>query len=187
VTDAEDFLEFLAAAEEGGPTCADSVRIDHMLANFANGRVGVAELNAAARRLVAAECSLFLLDADTGREAWEPYLQWASGLGFKDTIVTVNYDLVPEKLGLLPFMPGDDHDNPHERFRVPRVLEMHGSVDWESYKDAEGRVRFKRHGDRHDYALTCADSALTIGTPGPRKAELSEQLQGILGTRPSRG
>lgn len=51
-----------------------------------------------ARRLLAAECSVFLDCADLHREQWEPYFDWTSKVGQLDTIISFNYDRVVETL-----------------------------------------------------------------------------------------
>jgi len=52
-----------------------------------------------ARRAFAAQIAEFLRDIDDEDERWRPYKQWCSTLEpNRDTIITLNYDLVLEKL-----------------------------------------------------------------------------------------
>ena len=52
----------------------------------------------AARRALAVDCSVFLRSAQLNTERWQPYKDWANRLHANDTVITFNYDHVPELL-----------------------------------------------------------------------------------------
>ncbi len=175
----------LDTAEQAGDTSPDAIYIKELCDTLSpqGALPTIAELNAAAKRLVAAECTAFLLNvnvnANVQREAWEPYREWAQGVDAAgDVVITFNYDTVAERLGMLPFIVGGD--NQHKLFRKAPLLKLHGSVDWERIEGVRGSCTFRRHEREPEYALTCDDSQLSIGTPGPCKAAVSTQLSSLL-------
>lgn len=180
--DAEQFLDALDAASRGngdGPSAKRILEIANSVADDHRPAPPIALLNAAAQRLVAAECSLFAIDADTTTERWDPYVRWAEQLRYTDTIVTFNYDVVPELLGLKPWLNGDsEFSEPFEEDDRPRVLKLHGSVNWRRETLGPNEYSFKVESD-YAFSLTCEDRALAIATPGPTKAERCEQLRAI--------
>lgn len=58
----------------------------------------IESLVAFARRTIAAECLLFTDAGVQATERWSPYRRWGLDLQGSDTILTFNYDLVPERL-----------------------------------------------------------------------------------------
>lgn len=123
--DAEDFLERLALAREGGPEETSLLAFakrtlvfetargreddrENEAMNALNNTVhadgAFAKLHACAMRMLAAECCCFLegLVPDRGghidRERWDPYVRWASALRGNDCVLTFNYDRVPDLL-----------------------------------------------------------------------------------------
>src|SRR4051794_16114286 len=57
-----------------------------------------AAVSGAAKRIMAAECSAFLIDTDLKSEKWSPYMQSARELDANHTIITFDYDLVLDRL-----------------------------------------------------------------------------------------
>jgi hypothetical protein len=97
---AEEYLEFLDAAayargreDDATPLVKLWVRLfgEDLAKN--PGIVTTAQL---ARRLMAAECSQFYVDADTSFEKWQPYRRWVGLLAEGDAVLTFNYDTVVE-------------------------------------------------------------------------------------------
>ena len=165
--DAEEFLDALdtAARSEIGSQA-------RVYLNSITGAKGVDpnELAIAARRLVAAECSLFVEKATVRTEVWNPYQRWAELLGPSDTVITFNYDLVVERAmdiagqlsGLQVVLPDAELDEN----RVA-LLKLHGSVDWQRI----GKVYTRQD---PTWAMISPDEQFVIATPGPRK--LTESL-----------
>jgi hypothetical protein len=48
--------------------------------------------------MLAAECSAYFEQADTGFDKWSPYCTWLARRTPADTVVTFNYDLVLETI-----------------------------------------------------------------------------------------
>ncbi len=97
---AEEFLDYLDTAATASTAAALKARIEQLAEKFlARQHPGVSisrpsadELAAAARRLLAAECSTFLSRIDLKSERCDPFVRWAHRVGPKDTIITFNYD-----------------------------------------------------------------------------------------------
>lgn len=142
-----------------------------------------------ARRLIAAECSMFLMQNAPPLETWQPYMDWATRLRdpeTNDTVITFNYDRVLEKLDKAHH-PTDGNkkeqhpDGPAQgtfQFLLPKqdtvispgdgttkVLKLHGSVDW---KWEVGPSCAGTSEDEYE-ALRCEDDKILIATPGPTK------------------
>jgi hypothetical protein len=66
--------------------------------NKYQGRFKLADFRADAPKLMAAECSGFLVGADPRSERWQPCVRWAKMLRRQDHVITFNYDLVLEDL-----------------------------------------------------------------------------------------
>jgi hypothetical protein len=128
----------------------------------------VEDVHHAARRLVALECAGFLDGANIKLEKWAPYCRWVRELDDAHTVITFNYDLLPDKLGglnvLLPNAKGTQTG--------VRVLKLHGSVDWK--RDANDEVT--RTG-LDDSPARCGNSELVIATPGPTKLSEANKLE----------
>ena len=171
----EEFLERLDTAASLGP---DSLTWKYTVTNLLRlARSGgipkehadLAKLAAATRRLLAAECSAFLVDNDpSSGEKWKPYLKWMKNLKRSDVVLTFNYDLVLETLAasfadkvafVLP------NSAPPSGQRKVTVLKLHGSVDWQRVDDG----CYLRSKDP-TFALKAADHELAIASPGPSKA-----------------
>jgi len=181
--DAEVYLDYLdtAAANAQSPTCKRLLEIlgDARLNHGLQREPGMLKLMAAAaRRLLAAECISFLEALDPNLERWSPYQRWLRKVFVfgEDTVVTFNYDLVPEMLAAsqqrrecfqyragepgYPLEPGCSF-----------LLKLHGSVNWglRSSQAVETNAGVR-------YALTCDDDQLAIAGPGPGKQRLSSGL-----------
>jgi hypothetical protein len=123
---------------------------------------------------MAAECCVFLKDSDFKLERWKPYIEWATALTQNDTIITFNYDRVPDLLSKLQTESGRQPfdipvpTNVGEFFAVPRVLKLHGSVSW--HLASQGLA------ERSDEeALACPHTTqFGMATPGPTKREMIE-------------
>lgn len=174
-THAEEFLDYLDTAarsqeDHGGPY-ATRLRLTAGKWLDVNGLPPIKHLSAAARRLVAAECCAFLESADTYSERWGPYLRWAQSLTENDTVISFNYDRVPETLRLPAFarviLPDLD-GNAHNITNICAILKLHGSVDWCVTENA-----IEQKDER--FALSCDDQQLAIATPGPGKARDAQE------------
>jgi hypothetical protein len=123
--------------------------------------------------MVAAECCGFIDDGALDTERWEPYRDWISKLGQTDYIITFNYDLVLEKLGRGKIITSSDDAGRFDRLEVPKILKLHGSVDWQ--REGNGSSFSKSGDDFH--ALRCAPDAMAIATPGPSKKAMASNLR----------
>jgi hypothetical protein len=165
--DAEEFLDALDAASlaEGSPSW-------RLFRDLSEGR-SVTNVATAARRLLAAECSMFLKGANPSTEKWEPYRRWSASLGGDDAVITFNYDLVPEILasvgGRLEIaLPGHER---RDALKCP-VFKLHGSVNW------------KRDGEQISeaqptYALSGDLEEIVIASPGPAKRNETKRLESL--------
>ncbi len=196
--DAEEFLDTLETAAVRvlkGERSFTQSRLELLAKRFDPGvpQASAIELRNTARRLLAVECSKFLLCADVESELWEPFRRWRDVLrqpksADKHTIITFNYDRVLETLGfgdwvLLPGLGATLADH---------VLKLHGSVDWKrvgksgapadpapadpAVAEATASVTFERHEDQH-FAATCTDDELAIAPPGPAKALMTLEIE----------
>jgi hypothetical protein len=178
--DAEQYLDYLDTAAEkgaGSPACdrlleiLSDQKVDQKVAIHLRIQQGAAVLipmAAAARRLLAAECCAFLEGVDPDSERWSPYRRWFREVFVwgEDTVVTFNYDLVPEMLA--------DSQQRRDLFQYRKkpgcssLLKLHGSVNWalQSTLAVETNAGVRN-------ALTCDDSHLAIAGPGPGKQRLS--------------
>ncbi|SRR6266849_3549949 len=176
--DAEEYLDYLDTAAEKGansPACDRLLQILQTRFGLQPGRPDFLKLMAAAaRRLLAAECCSFLEGVDPDSERWSPYRRWLRTL-FKwdeDTVVTFNYDLVPEMLAASQ----QQRESFQYRNKEPGcalLLKLHGSVNWALRYTESGQLTEvdTNAGDRA--ALTCDDRALAIAGPGPSKQRFS--------------
>jgi hypothetical protein len=99
------------------------------------------------RRALSIECSTFLSAADLKTERWLPYVLWASRLKKNDTVITFNYDRIPELLEmnsdrtfgpsrLSVIFPAKEDWAIDEKISSARaassapVFKLHGSVNW---------------------------------------------------------
>jgi hypothetical protein len=154
------------------------------------------ECNLYALKLMAAECDKFLVDSSTQQEKWLPYNRFAKLLNGKHTIISFNYDKVLDIL----YPPPPGYGKPVEKsqysnmatlrprewniivpsnrswdriplFDTPRVLKLHGSVNW--YKDENNEIRLLL--DKH--FLNVDKPALA--TPGITKHRFIENNNNI--------
>jgi hypothetical protein len=155
-------------------------------------------LLAKAKRLVAAECSLFTFENAQQMEKWGPYFTWARRLTAEDCVVTFNYDRVLEiladdnntKLSTESVVAGQYHSDRVQASKCAEIIKLHGSVDWTFTKGSRPPAEFENYRvplefvrGKPDDALTCAADAIAIATPGPTKAELASGRFGPLWTR----
>lgn len=167
--DPEDFLSRLDNAVEHGPQSASYTVLSRILSEGLREPFDNLESVAvAARRVLAAECSAFLIDNPTTLEHWIPYRNWAKTLNSKDTILTFNYDQVLERIktNLKIVLPGQDGIAP-----VAAVLKLHGSTSWR----CDGS-KIVESGDEF-FALNCNANEMVIASPGPRKTKLVQSLE----------
>lgn len=169
--DAEAFLEALDIAASGATPNATAGVLEILVRRIRiSGAVPpLPAIAQAARRVLAAECSAFLKDADPRSEKWAPYKTWARSLMPGDTVISFNYDLVVETArdaagGVIQEVVPPVHAA--EPDDVP-LLKLHGSVDWRRVETGLEKA------DRKDFALTCPQDDLVIASPGPTKQHVT--------------
>jgi len=183
-SDAEAFLDRLDVAAED-PESAPARLIWNLLEansltkNFSALQPldSIKRLRALTRRFVALQCDRTTVSHDEGLESWNAYKSWVERLrksGDIHTILTFNYDLVLEKLGIdvpvnsqVPHLdaPGnaDEQITIEQEMRV-YALKLHGSVDW--MRDQDGDF-VKPSGNWN--LQTCDGDTIAIASPGPCK------------------
>lgn len=194
--DAEVFIDYLDAACAAGTGSSRIARISQRLQNVSpwmallpNQPAQLDDMVPASRRLIAAECSVFVEDGDVASERWQAHRKWLSALDNRHTIVTFNYDRVIEEINdwwvsqsaqhfakvLLP------HENPFDAAWAgrARVLKLHGSVDWQATRRGQ-HAQFAVHTDSL-FALSAPANELALATPGPTKATVTGELQQLWG------
>jgi hypothetical protein len=134
------------------------------------------QIAGAARRLMAAECCMFLGNVAPSSERFAPYRRWLTRLLHAgDSIITFNYDRVLEVLGT-----ADKHQklvirtlaNLEEEFpSCVNVYKLHGSVNWKRDGDALTETTDP------DFALNCGIDQIAIASPGPTKQSVTELLR----------
>ncbi|WP_140797701.1 hypothetical protein [Myxococcus xanthus] len=192
-SDAEEFLEYLDVAAAGGPNSAAFKRLAYIISMWFHPMHGphplvtkedAFALSGAAKRLIAGSCSAFLSNVNVDTERWEPFVKWAEQLGGNDTVITFNYDCVPEMLGarsktirVVGLGEGRASQSP-----AARLLKLHGSVDWKVVRQGPGPFTEQPTGDEivsvetgmaPDFSLVCEDHELAIASPGPLKRAVS--------------
>jgi hypothetical protein len=207
---AEEFIERIALASECGGAHAERLHAATM--EHISGRAEA--MHSVAKSLLAAECSAFLEHADPAMERWSPYLTWATHLRPSDTVLTFNYDRVPDLLNdtigleragiggseILPIGLGDGdglrrareqrpmsipspfelrrelsqgHPTAPARAMTPKVLKLHGSVDWLCVENGVPASTKPTFGKSYRIAaLVCGPEFTAIATPGPEKRKL---------------
>jgi hypothetical protein len=134
-------------------------------------------LSDAVRRSIIVDCWSFLNlhdDLIKDSDRWRPFVRWAEKLSFDDTIVTFNYDAVPELLQhkakghisvIRPYAVQDDI-LAARNLKLAPVFKLHGSVTW-------GRRRqdgtYRADCDNSAIALDNSEFEPLIGFPGPDK------------------
>jgi hypothetical protein len=182
-SDAEEFLSFLDSAADGHrPTRAEFEQLgDAFVKKFGGPAAASKEASTAARRMIAAECGAFLVDAPLDGENWLPYRSWARSLGpDQSTVITFNYDLVLEKLAAKEasrlYVLGPNEDPGAARKAVP-VLKLHGSINW--LRLQAGNHAEYQTGRSDTEFLDVDGSQLAIASPGPTKLALTQELRGL--------
>jgi hypothetical protein len=173
--DAEQYLDYLdtATVVTDGPATARLTSVHMGLHNEIKIN-GLADIT---RRIVAAECSVFLQRTSPDLEIWQPYLRWANKLNQNHTIITFNYDTVLETLvnkcngiGGHSFFGLPTYDSDYVIISgVSVVVKLHGSVDWRVNKPQILR------GEPLE-ALKCDSDQLVIATPGPTKRNMVSDI-----------
>ncbi len=197
-THAEEFIdtaETAAAAFHRGDTndpaaAALGVLFKTMSMNDAGGS-GFEEstldsLAMGARQALAADCSIFLRASSTATERWQPYREWAGKLKEHHTVVSFNYDVVPERLidagngSMQVILPNADGGLVERRVKMVResgrapVLKLHGSTDWVRL---EGNVAVSTGPCDEEWAVWSANNDnVVIGVPGPNKILLAGKV-----------
>jgi hypothetical protein len=185
--DAEQYLQILddAASSPGSPW---TTRIADILKTHVSGWTARAdprnllELNGAARRLLAAECSAFTKALDLKYDPAIPYRDWARRLTNEDTIISFNYDCLLERLGATSdtidcLVPDGGPRRPGAE-SMATAYKLHGSVDW-LVADAVpfDPQQIQRSTDEFA-AVNCErHERLVIGSPGQTKSKLTEVLR----------
>jgi hypothetical protein len=180
---AEEFLDRLDAAALAGSDGPNWKHLQEPLTR-APGRLkedtdahNLVTVAAAARRLLAAECSGFLLHSNMDEERWQPYVRWARQLSAEDVVISFNYDRVLEtlmqdpKIPLMVLMP-----NGEKREGTAPLLKLHGSVDWSRKPNADETAAVYEP-DQPLFALGCHDSQISIASPGPSKLARARELR----------
>jgi hypothetical protein len=201
----EDFLEKLETSHSQQPDVPARTASQSVLASVIRsglyyappGRQGqvhnfrtLPELVKGGRRAMAADCHLFLRGARPDiEERWIPFIRWARGLRGNHTVITFNYDLVPEILAaqknthLTPIYPESvdpDHSPVFRQVADARsgssapVLKLHGSLNL--VRRAAGLAIEQDF----DVQIASPDSEFLIGVPGPAKTALSKEIGGAL-------
>jgi hypothetical protein len=157
-------------------------------------------------KMLAAECCCFLhgLDHKTARERerWMPYFRWAERLTPNDTVITFNYDRVPNILestgkfwipapgDLTPSLTNPDGSAKPTPTTPDKalVLKLHGSVDW--IRDSSGRVVRAETDSLHrghatEAAVHCMAHQLATAVPGPSKRKSVESTGPVTSTMSS--
>ncbi|HVR63662.1 MAG TPA: hypothetical protein VMU50_17295 [Polyangia bacterium] len=141
----------------------------------------------AGREAVVADCWKFLDGQKVSEDRWLPYRKWAESLTRDDTIISFNYDAVPEILMAHPgsklvVIPPKDNELNEENKRIMDdrqqfvvrkatendraiVLKLHGSINW-------SRDKFDRLKVAEGNTAECLSENGTtpiIGFPGPSK------------------
>lgn len=168
--DAEQFMDYVDSAAIEDPGGVTIKRILQYCQSSTVRCLSADEISKAARRVLAASCDHFLKGANLRSERWMPFISWAQSLGRNDTIITFNYDRIPEllasetRLEIIQPRPDGFEVDPHPR---PKVFKLHGSVGWY----IEGSVLRSTE----DVDTLLAESRdICIATPGPTKKQTKD-------------
>ena len=170
--DAEQYLDYLdTAAEGGGPGRDRLVQILGRL-NPALGYKDVKPIAAAGRRLLAAECCAFLEGASPESERWRPYRRWLEHVATgEDVMITFNYDTAVETVAEATKRQLRYTTKGSRPSHTVKLLKLHGSVNWKLSSDGTS-YKVNEQGSRRE-ALDCEDWELAIAGPGPSKQSFS--------------
>lgn len=138
--------------------------------------------SAVTRRYFAAAASLFLEGQSLASERWSPYRAWAKQLRPNDTVLTFNYDEVPERLAdetsmlrvVLPHEAALAAEGTDTGGRA-LILKLHGSVIWSRPRAGPGDANVVEVFDSWMDALRAPADPL-IATPGPGKVGVGRGL-----------
>ena len=134
-------------------------------------------MNAEAQRLMVAQCSAFMLNADRETERWAPFSKWGQSLKASDTVITFNYDCAAELVGEGKLVVAID-DATLKQGTQAKLLKLHGSTNWT-------KIRNKSHFqiDLNNGDFACLDDECfkwrCVGTPGPNKREITDYLKPV--------
>jgi hypothetical protein len=188
---AEDFLDTLETAnllEDGEPNQGHSAgyaQINRLL-NVGRYELKIKDLTKAARHAIAFDCSVFLRAADVNSEKWEPYRAWDLSLHGSHSVVTFNYDCVPDLLAECK----DSHlcivDPENDRLQTTLstaeqtnhacVLKVHGSLGWGRDGNRIFKAKLRDGTPNSDASLLWKkNDEFAIGVPGPAKKDLVGQ------------
>ena len=175
--DAEQFLDYVeTAAEEDEAEFNQEPSYAHLVLEDIAHRHGFDALPAlafAARRAIVADCLMFLWGAQPNSEKWMPYREWSQHLGVNHSVVTFNYDMLPDLLAanagrlLVSFPGGQDDKEKAKAENKARVFKVHGSVDW-----GHDRERIFKATIPEASLLWKTLDDFAIGVPGPQKSRL---------------
>lgn len=184
--DAEQYLDYLdtAVTFPNGPAAARLSSINENVEYLS--KIEIPKLKDITRRIIAAECSVFLEGSSSDLETWQPYIRWASMLDKNHTIITFNYDRVLEiltdvkvikninKFGHNSFFGISGYNNEMIKdMELVKVVKLHGSVDWRIVTSQSPQTI--ERGDPHE-ALKCNTDQLVIATPGPTKHKMVSEI-----------
>ncbi len=185
--DAEQYLDYLDTAAQFD--CPARARVLGLLLRVAESLPNECEtlkkLTTLGRRLLAAECCAFMEGVANLSEQWAPYRRWLQKGLFewgKDTVITFNYDLVPEMVAhaldrrdWFQYKALSDVDAPLLRNdKISLLLKLHGSVNWTIEHDNSGNPTGVNTDSGIHAALECPAHKLAIAGPGPGKQALSK-------------
>lgn len=189
-SDAEDFLDLLETVclLVTGSSVPNDVIASAGLVQVQQAFPGkeLKKLALDARQAIAFDCSIFLNGADVNCEKWQPFREWACRLDNNHTVVTFNYDLIPERLErvskskLLVHPPccGQGLCNRCEDSKEQKkalVFKVHGSVNWRMRDNVVELMTAES-----DFFLDSTDYEIAIGIPGPQKQRIVTNVLGGL-------
>jgi len=135
------------------------------------------KMNAEAQRLMVAQCSAFMLNADGKTERWAPFSKWGQSLTASDTVITFNYDFAAELVGNGKLVVAID-DATLKQSTQAKLLKLHGSTNWTKIRNKSDFQISLQDGD-----FACLDDACfkwrCVGTPGPNKRETTAYLKPV--------
>jgi hypothetical protein len=188
--DPEEFLDFVETAALPDSIEGEPSRKNNFLQSFMSEEQQMIlqksrfELATAARCLLAAECSAFLVGADVRSEKWQAHREWAGKLSHSDLVVNFNYDgvfylLKNHGVPLEVLLPGV---RPESSDRA-QVLHLHGNVNWSRNHHGGGaHYRYEQ-----DFATLKANyDEMGIAPPGPNKATHIKDLDSFWKTAEER-
>lgn len=179
--DPEQFLDALDSAVVGGQrfrTLLEGHIGAYCREDAAGGPVRsltLGDVADGARRLLAAECWLFLQTVGRNGERAQPYLRWHDQLlDNGDSILTFNYDRALEHLfdhrGNCKVVTIDPGKLKEVHEGQLSVMKLHGSIDWRFRQS-----KFVPTNDEFHWA-TCDQGEVGIASPGPTKMQSTTHL-----------